>query len=77
MLQLVAQTSILLRTYETSGITTLQILGISSSLVMASKGSAEEYLAAKLKRAHGRDGETKLFHKMDLKAKLLLLGELI
>ena len=75
MIQLVLQISVLFRTYETKGITTLQALVISWSLIMASKAATEEFIISKLKRVKKKEGLTKLYHEISLKSKLSMLGE--
>jgi hypothetical protein len=75
MIQLVLQIVIILHSNNSlTDIGWLQWLVILKSLIMASKGPAEDFLSAKWKRKHRRDATTELYHKKGFGAKLPLIG---
>ena len=57
MIQVIFQLSIILATLHSKPITTLQILVVTISLLMASKGPAEDFLASKMRRLKQKQGK--------------------
>ena len=65
MIQLIFQTVFILTSKHNEPITTTQYLVLATSLVMASKGPAEAFLAAKLKRLSGDGSIARQEEQMD------------
>ena len=57
MIQVIFQLCIILATMHSKPITTLQILVVTISLLMASKGPAEDFLASKMRRLKQKQGK--------------------
>ena len=71
MIQLIFQSFVILTTLHEEPTSTLQKLTIATSLFMASKGPAEEFLAAKVRRLHEAAEEREAEAKSEETGRLL------
>ena len=77
MIQLILQVVIIFSSGANTDISRLQWLSLAKSLLLASKGPAEEFLAAGIRRVKERDETCALFHERSLKEKIKEIGEII
>ena len=74
ILQLVLQVGIILQSGSFSGTSWLQYIIITKSLIMASKGPAQEFIASSMTSPSCKEGERMLFHEMGFKEKFPKIG---